>query len=257
VRSPLQRLALVVLAVIALVGTLAGCTVSAQPGTATPAAPPSVLAPTAADRAAYTDLGPLQQDADTAVTVVDGFWKAHWPDFFAGGYTSPRVLGAYDPRARNNPDDCGPLVPQNALYCPNGDFLGWDAGLIRKADRYGDSWIYLVIAHEWGHAVQQRVAIELRSQAAELQADCLGAAALYGAAADGTLRFEENDEKEIAQGLAEIGDQTPWTMAADHGDSFQRIAAFTAGRDGGVPACLPMNGGSAQGTAQETTQPWR
>jgi predicted metalloprotease len=249
VRSLLPRPAVVALAVAALIGTLAGCAVSVRPGTATVAAPPPILAPGPADRAAYTDLGPLQEDADTAVSIVDRFWKAHWNDSFTGTYTSPRVLGAYDPRARSNPDDCGPLVPQNALYCPDGDFVGWDAGLIRKADRYGDSWIYLVIAHEWGHAVQERVEIGLRSQAAELQADCLGAAALYGSATDGLLRFEENDEKEIVQGLAEIGDQTPWTMAADHGDSFQRIAAFTAGRDGGVPACLPM--------AQASPQPGR
>lgn len=174
------------------------------------------------------------------MATVDAYWTAHWNDTFTGTYTSPRVLGAYDPRARTNPDGCGPLVPGNALYCPDGDFLGWDAGLLRMADRFGDGWIYLVVAHEWGHAVQERIDVGLRSRAAELQADCFAAAALYGAAKDGTLRFEENDEKEIAQGLAEIGDETPWTRAGEHGDSFQRIAAFTAGRDQGVTACLPM-----------------
>jgi len=119
------------------------------------------------------------------------------------------------------------------VYCPAGDFLGRDAGLIRKADGLGDGWTYLVIAHEWGHAVQERVDIGLRSRAAEPQADCLAAAA------DGVIRFEENDEKEIAEGLAEIGDQTPWTTAGEHGDSFQRVSAFALGRDGGVAACLP------------------
>jgi uncharacterized protein len=243
VRTVLRRLAVAAL----LVAALAGCTVSARPGTATAAAPPPLRPDKAqAGRAAYTDLGPLQQDADGAVSVVDTYWRTHWNEFFAGTYTTPEVLGAYDPKDPRNPGGCGPLAPGNAVYCPNGDFVGWDAGLIREADRFGDGWIYLVIAHEWGHSIQERVDIGLRSRAAELQADCFAGAALYGSAADGTLRFEENDEKEIAQGLAEIGDQTPWTMQADHGDSFQRIAAFTAGRDGGVPACLPMAQGSPQ-----------
>jgi predicted metalloprotease len=107
--------------------------------------------------------------------------------------------------------------------------------------QFGDAWVYLVIAHEWGHAIQYRLNASLQSKAAELQADCFAGAALYGAAADGTLLFEEGDEKEITLGLTAIADETPWTDQGDHGNAFERVQSFAAGRSGGVPACLPTS----------------
>ncbi|MGH8089010.1 MAG: neutral zinc metallopeptidase, partial [Stenotrophomonas sp.] len=105
----------------------------------------------------------------------------------------------------------------------------------------GDAWVYLVIAHEWGHAIQARLSRALGSRQAELQADCFAGAVLYGAHNDGTLQFEQGDEKEIANALARIADDTPWTKQGDHGDPFQRIQAFGTGRSGGVMACLPIS----------------
>src|SRR5664279_2968742 len=71
----------------------------------------------------------------------------------------------------------------------------------------------------------------------ELQADCLGAAALFGAAADGTLTIEDGDEKEMVNSLSALADEMAWTSSADHGDPFQRVQWFTLGRNGGVNAC--------------------
>lgn len=103
----------------------------------------------------------------------------------------------------------------------------------------GDSWVYAVVAHEWGHAIQARLSLALRTQAAELQADCLAGATLYGAAADGNLQFEEGDEKELVRALSDLADETPWTETTDHGDPFERVEWFNDGRRGGVTACLP------------------
>ena len=41
-------------------------------------------------------------------------------------------------------------------------------------DLIGDTWIYLVIAHEWAHAIQNRLDLGLVANGRELQADCLG-----------------------------------------------------------------------------------
>ena len=91
-----------------------------------------------------------------------------------------------------------------------------------------------------------RLDLGLVADGRELQADCLGAAALFGAVADGTLELEEGDEKEMVNSLSLLADEMAWTMTSDHGDPFQRVEWFTIGRNGGVQACLDAAGDSRQ-----------
>jgi predicted metalloprotease len=112
---------------------------------------------------------------------------------------------------------------------------------MNRSQEVGDAWVYLVIAHEWGHAIQQRISLSLNDRQSELQADCLAGATLFGAVEDGSLQLEEGDVKEIANSLTLVADETPWTNSSDHGDPFERIGAFDTGRNGGVRACLPIN----------------
>jgi predicted metalloprotease len=183
----------------------------------------------------------LAEDLETAVTVTNQYWTDHWTEFFTRSYTPPNVEGLYDGYDEANAPTCfgDPLPPGNAFYCPEGDYVAWDKTLIELGYEIGDSWPYLIVAHEWGHAIQARLSMELQSEQLELQADCLAGATLYGASADGNLEFEQGDEKEIVDGLNFIADEVPWGMSGDHGDSFQRIDAFNDGRTGGVPECLP------------------
>lgn len=102
----------------------------------------------------------------------------------------------------------------------------------------GDSWPYLIVAHEWGHAVQNRLNVGLRAVAEELQADCFAGATLQGAIKDGTLKWEEGDTDEIISSLQKMGDITPWTNPKDHGDISERISHFDKGVQGGVDSCL-------------------
>jgi len=197
----------------------------------------------------------LKGDIDGAQTVVDGYWTAHWSDFYTGTYTPPTVVGLYDGTDPDTAPQCGgePLEAYNAFYCPDNDSVAWDASLlVNGADQIGDSWVYLVIAHEWGHAIQARLEGSLVAQAQELQADCLGAAALYGAVADGTLEFDAGDEQELVTSLSALSDQMPWTMTADHGDAFQRVQWFTLGRNGGVNACHDVLVDPSASTAPST-----
>ena len=183
----------------------------------------------------------IADDTDVAVQVVNDFWARHWSEFFTGTYQPPRVWGTYSSATGDVPT-CGgqPAVPDNAFYCATGeDFLAWDERLMEKGAQYGDAWVYLVVAHEWGHAIQYRLERSLNSAADELQADCFAGAALYGAAGDGNLIFEQGDEREIRAGLSALADETPWTSRGDHGDALQRVQAFGDGRSGGPTACLP------------------
>jgi uncharacterized protein len=175
--------------------------------------------------------------------VTNGWWTKHWKDYFTGRYTPPNVIGLYDGNDVANAPTCfgESLPPGNAFYCPDGDYVAWDKTLLELGYEIGDAWPYLIIAHEWGHAIQADLQMSLQSEQYELQADCLAGAVLYGAAADDppTLEFEQGDEKEIVDGLNFIADEVPWGMSGDHGDSFQRIEAFNLGRTAGVPGCLP------------------
>lgn len=182
----------------------------------------------------------FQEDLRTATSVTDSFWRRHWQRLFTSSYRSPRVLGLYNGRDPRSAPKCGRerLEPDNAAYCPDGDFVGWDAHLMRSGYVRGDAWVYLVIAHEWGHAIQNRLRRNLVSSASELQADCLAGAVLYGSADDGTLKFEDGDEQEIVSAFRVIGDKAPWTKPGDHGSAAQRLRSFSRGGTGGVKACI-------------------
>ncbi|HEX2314680.1 MAG TPA: neutral zinc metallopeptidase [Thermomonospora sp.] len=183
----------------------------------------------------------FQRDITGAPQIIDGYWRTHWSEFFTGTYRSPRVHGGYDGDDLSTAPTCAgqPASRNNAFYCIPEDYIAWDDNLMRTGYAQGDAWVYLVIAHEWGHAIQNRLRMNHVARATELQADCLAGAALYGARRDGTLLFEDGDVKELSNGLVAVGDDTEWTNPQDHGDPIERITAFGKGRDGGVRACIP------------------
>ncbi|MBO3749524.1 neutral zinc metallopeptidase [Streptosporangiaceae bacterium NEAU-GS5] len=182
----------------------------------------------------------LDTDIRDAVKITDGFWKAHWSDYFTGHYVKPKVFGSYSKHGKN-PPKCGgeKLEYNNAYYCEDGKYVAWDRDFLADGYKKGDAWVYLIIAHEWGHAIADQLDEKLKAKANELQADCLAGATLYGAADDGTLEFDNGDVAEIKASFKAIGDDKPWTKPGDHGTAAQRLAAFDKGHDGGVAACVP------------------
>ena len=191
-----------------------------------------VAAPTVAVRADSP-----ADDERSAVAVVDRFWRRHFAES-GQSYRSPRVVGGY---VGSSGPSCGaePAVAGNAAYCTVGDFLAWDEQLMAAGyEQIGDGWVYLVIAHEWAHAIQARLEQSQVSVAAELQADCMAGAALQGAVEQGLVSLEPGDSEELAQGLIASADDYPWTDVRSHGDAQQREAAFSTGTDGGVNACV-------------------
>ncbi len=215
-----MAIAVVVLAVLLTVTPASTGTASARPG------PGPLLTASMAD------------DERTAVAAVDGFWKRHFTEFFDKPYTSPTVRGGY---TGSSGPSCGGsrAQPLNAYYCPPGDFLAWDENLMSAGyQKVGNAWVYLIIAHEWGHAIQARLSKRLVSQADELQADCLAGAELSGAVRDGVIRMEPGDSQALSDTLRVLADDTPWTNGRDHGDAQQRTSAFNKGAQGGVRACI-------------------
>ena len=210
---------------------LSGCTISVS-------TPSSAPAPDGVDRPVSEQTDQRAIDERSAVTEVDGYWQRHFTELTGRPYDSPQVAGGY---TGSSGPSCGgqPSVPGNAFYCPSGDFLAWDEDLMEAGyDRIGDAWVYLIIAHEWGHAIQARLRRGQVSVAAELQADCLAGVALQGAVNDGKLTLEPGDAQEISQTLVVVSDAFPWTDESSHGNAQQRTAAFEAGANSGLVACI-------------------
>jgi predicted metalloprotease len=235
-----------VVVVLLLTLALGACTIEVVSSGEAPASPPRPTAASVAAAApddtvdAEAGAGDRETRADderTAVEVSDRFWQGWFADQ-GRRYVRPRVAGGYV--GSNGPSCAGqPSVPGNAYYCPAGNFLAWDENLMRAGyDQIGDAWVYLVIAHEWGHAIQAQLPGRLVAQAVELQADCLAGAALQGAADQGLVQIQEGDEQEIARALQAVADDFPWTDVTSHGNAQQRTSAFQAGVADGVDGCL-------------------
>jgi predicted metalloprotease len=173
------------------------------------------------------------------VQVTSDYWNRHWSQNFTGPYSAPKVTGLYD--SRRAPIPCqswgGVSTSNNAWYCSTTDAVGFDVPFMQRVFQLGNTFLYLVVAHEWGHAIQQRLDSRLVSQAKELQADCFAGAVLYGAAADGKLKWENGDTQELARDLTNVADKYPWTKVGDHGSPTQRINSFGTGK-GGPKACF-------------------
>lgn len=229
--TPVRALLAALVAVL-----LAGCAVSVDTGsgggsnTGAPAGGESPIED--------VDQGDLAGDEESAVGATDAFWRQAFPEEFRGSYRPPEVRGGY--RGTNGPTCSGQQsVPFNAFYCPSEDFLAWDDNLMAAGyQQIGDAWVYLIIAHEWAHAIQARLQADQVSVAAELQADCLAGATLFGAAERGLLAFERGDTEELAQTLAAVADDYPWTQESDHGNAQQRTSAFSRGAEGGPSVCV-------------------
>ncbi|MFE3555043.1 neutral zinc metallopeptidase [Streptomyces sp. NPDC059193] len=183
----------------------------------------------------------LEQDIAAAAEGVDAFWQKHWSEFFTESYVSPTVLGLYDGTAPDAPT-CGgeKLEPGNAFYCIPEDYVAWDINLMNTGHAAGDAYVYFIVAHEWGHAVQSRLASPAQDIGRELQADCFAGAELQGASQDETINFEAGDQEELAAAIASVSDTLPWSDSADHGSVEQRIHAYNKGVEGGVEDCLPL-----------------
>jgi predicted metalloprotease len=153
---------------------------------------------------------------------------------------------AYDVRNDDLPE-CGGRVLERttyefAFYCQPDDFIGWDNARFFPAlyERFGDFAVALVIAHEWGHAIQQRAGISGATIDEEMQADCFaGAWANSILNGDSDLVLSAGDLDEAIAGFLVFRDApgTPQSDPGAHGTAFQRVAAFRDGVVDGVREC--------------------
>lgn len=120
----------------------------------------------------------------------------------------------------------------------NGDIFG------RQSAEAGDFAAAVVVAHEFGHHIQDELRTQFRLPQIEdgngdkivereLIADCFAGVWAYSAYEDGEL--EDNDLDEAVAGLEVLGDSEEGG-ADPHGSAEERVDAFLLGYEDGAPA---------------------
>lgn len=192
---------------------------------------------------------PVNRVAANAIADLNAFWGSTYPAVFDGApYTPP--AGGYHAVDRNSRPSTLPCQPSdinqvlnNAYFCPSDDAIAWDEEFLMPelAERYGDFAVAVVIAHEWGHAVQHRAAFDQPTVVMELQADCYAGAWARHVTDSGTSRFEIGT-RELDEALAGVLSfrDSPGASADDpnaHGSGFDRVGAFQVGFEEGAGRC--------------------
>lgn len=200
--------------------------------------------------------GDVDVQARNALADLEVYWAERFPDVF--GREFPPLRGGYfsvdpdssDPREFPQGVGCGLDLQQaasNAFYCqdrqsPNSDAITYDRQFLAElAGDYGRFLPALVMAHEFGHAVQARVGMPPASIATETQADCLAgawtASVAAGEAEYSSLRAPELDE--LLRGYFLLRDPVGTSTAEEsaHGSYFDRVSGFQDGFDGGPATC--------------------
>lgn len=131
----------------------------------------------------------------------------------------------------------------NAYYCPSGNLIAYDRDFLKElSDEYGDFIVPLILAHEYGHAIQSELGDDgAKSIVIETQADCF-AGVFVDAAAKGTPHFSVStkDLDSVLAGYLLFRDE-PGGSATDpgsHGSGFDRVSAFQEGYVDGTQACV-------------------
>jgi len=139
----------------------------------------------------------LEGTVDLSVDDIQIFWKKQFPATFKGRRYEPIAPNRIFPYDTSGYPACGggirPYV-KNARYCPEDDTVAYDIeGLFpEQYNDFGNFAVAMILAHEWGHAIQERAYGLERAQAAgipsivlETQADCFA----------GTWARRVNDKK--------------------------------------------------------------
>ena len=200
------------------------------------------------DRFTGDGIGEDDEIVLAALQDVETYWDNQFSDVFDGEPFEPvESFYAYGPNTEtppctNPPPDYGDIA-ENAFFCPGADIIAWDTDTLIPAlqTRFGDFTLGIVMAHEYGHALQDRVGFRGPTIAFEQQADCFaGAWAQWvreGNAENFEIRLEDLDSS--LAGFVQLRD-TPDTSLLDpgaHGTAFDRVSAFQDGFFNGAEQC--------------------
>lgn len=260
------------LALVAIAAALAGCSrevvdghavstrydpfrVGGLPATDGPSGPREG-APAPSGTVEGGDGGGIDHLALLSVDDIEDYWSQHYRPDLRGRFAPVSALISYDSDDPRAPLVCGEHTYQlvNAGYCRRDDVIAWDRGVLLPVAKkfFGDMSITALLAHEYGHAIQQSAGLITRSTpvlVAEQQADCLAGVYLHWVAEGQSPRFTLSTGDGLNHVLAgAIAIRDPIATAEDadmldqgHGTALDRVSAFQMGFDVGTTACIGID----------------
>ncbi|MEU8393550.1 hypothetical protein AB0C20_36465, partial [Micromonospora sp. NPDC048843] len=235
--------------------------VAGLPTTSGPSGPrPNV--PDAALTATGGDKGAVDTLALNAIDDIQSFWRGEYHNEFDGEFapvTKFYSWSAKAPRSQETQfckDTTYHLV--NAAYCRLDNSVGWDRAVLlpMMQDSFGKMAVVMVLAHEYGHAIQTMSHIVSAKDPVivkEQQADCFAGAFMRHVAEDKATHFTINTSDGLNNVLAAtvaIRDANPEDPESVHGSAFERVTAVQIGFTDGPKGCTP-----AQRVLEEITSP--
>lgn len=185
-------------------------------------------------------------DAEGLEPLLNAFWTRELAEVYGVTFDPPERFAFY--RGGGN-DPCGTdtgSYPNNAFYCPVDDDehvqfdMDWFQGYLDEHP--GGATTFLILAHEWGHAVQDSWLeagggdVWDPGYTQELNADCLAGVFIARSLEEGTIVEDVGDSEAIFGWLYESGSDG-WLEVGDHGTREQRQAAFSDGFNHGTDHC--------------------
>ncbi len=209
----------------------------------------------------FGERGPQHAEYDGYLTAalkdIQDYWATTFPEVYGSAWTplGGGIHAAYPTRtavmpacSRTAQNGTYEDVVGNAFYCILGDFMAYDDdGLLpRIVGDVGREGAAVVLAHEFGHAVQARADEWGQSGLLkEQQADCFAGAWVARVASGGSdvISF---DDRSIRSGLIamlqakdpiDTSGIDPLATGDPHGTGFDRVGAFQDGFLGGAERC--------------------
>jgi predicted metalloprotease len=223
------------------------------PATNGPSGPrPNAPAPTGT--VVNTDNGAIDKLSLLSITDIEEYWKSVYSQSLKGTFVPVGKLVSYDSNNPNSPIVCHSETYKlvNAFFTSKCNLIAWDRGVFMPvAQRYfGDMSVTGVLAHEFGHALQQMAKLVTRQDPTivrEQQADCFAGVYMFWVADDKSPRFTLSTADGLDHVLAGIITTRDPVLDADtqnddeHGSALDRISAFQMGFLSGTPACAAIN----------------
>jgi predicted metalloprotease len=211
-------------------------------------------APSPTGTVVNTDNGPIDKLSLLSINDIEDYWKSVYSESLKGTFVPVGKMVSYDSDDPNSPIVCHNETYKlvNAFFTSRCNLIAWDRTVFMAvAQRYfGDMSVNGVLAHEFGHALQQMAKLVTRSDPTivrEQQADCFAGVYLFWVADGKSPRFTLSTADGLDHVLAGIITTRDPVMDADttnddeHGSALDRISAFQMGFLNGASACAAIN----------------
>jgi predicted metalloprotease len=202
-----------------------------------------------------------------AIADIQSYWTTEFPQLYGASYTPIGQIvaarpGTTIPSCQGHAISYKKYVQGNAFYCFKSNFITYDNQNLfpALAKNFGPFAPALALAHEWGHAIQDRAGFNRDNQFpiyVELQADCFaGSWAQRIANGDSkTVKLAPGDLDRALSAYFKLRDppgNAPENPNA-HGDAFDRVNAVQTGFENGAAACKPFFDSPPPVTEQQFT----